>query len=123
VSRQTQQREPRYISHALVEVRRYRYLPIWVESAVLLDLSVHGYKLEFTSEVVIKPGKKLWLYIPLRLLGVHVSKHFLAEIYCRWFDVNRFRIGGEFVDTSKKNKQILAKVVDALKHKDIKISK
>ena len=65
------QRAHRYISHALVEVRRFKLLPFFCDSAVLLDISASGFKLEFTGEVKVSPGNQYWLNIPLSPLGIY----------------------------------------------------
>ena len=66
-------RQQRYISHALVEVKRFKVLPFFCYSSVLLDISLGGFKLEFTSEVVITPGTQYWLNIPLSRLTLYIQ--------------------------------------------------
>jgi hypothetical protein len=53
------ERESRYASHALVELRRFKILPFGVHSAVLLDVSLGGFKIEFTGEINAKPGERI----------------------------------------------------------------
>lgn len=113
----TIQREPRLTSHALVEVRRYRYLPFLAHSAVLLDISLAGFKLEFTGEVKAKPGNQYWLNIPLRPLGIYSPDRLNCKVECRWFDEKRFRIGGVFMSLSKTERLIVEQVLETLKQK------
>ena len=108
-------RAQRYISHALVEVRRFRFLPLFCESAVLLDISVGGFKLEFTGEVKVIPGNQYWLNIPLSPLGIYAPKKLVCKSECRWFDDTRSRIGGTFIDLSKTEQMLIEQIVSSLK--------
>jgi hypothetical protein len=108
-------RAQRYISHALVEVRRFRILPFFCYSAVLLDISVGGFKLEFTGEIEVAPGNQYWLNIPLSPLGIYAPKRLMCRCECRWFDSSRFRMGGTFVDLSKTDHLLIEQVVSSLK--------
>lgn len=108
-------RAERFVSHALVEVRRYKMLPFKAYSGVLLDMSMTGLKLEFTSEVRVQPGEKYWLIIPLTPLGIAVSRRLMCRIECRWFDESRFRIGGIFVDLTASERNLLEQIIETLR--------
>jgi PilZ domain len=108
-------RAPRFLSHAIVEVRKFKHLPIFVQSGVLLDISSSGFKLEFTAETVAKPGDMFWLNIPLTPLGIYAPPRILHRIECRWFDAKRFRIGGIFKNLRAEDIQLLENVVETLK--------
>ena len=108
-------RAQRYISHALVEVRRFKILPFFCDSAVLLDISVGGFKLEFTGEVQVAPGNQYWLSIPLSPLGIYAPKRLNCRCECRWFDDTRYRIGGTFIDLSKTDQMLIEQIVSSLK--------
>lgn len=110
-------RQRRYVSHALVEVRKFRQLPIFCYSAVLLDMSLSGFKLEFTGEVRTTPGKRYWLYIPLAPLGITAPKKMLCLCECRWFDESRFRIGGVFIGLNKTDHLLIEQIVAGLKER------
>jgi hypothetical protein len=110
-------RAERLTSHAVAEVRRFRYLPFFVESAVLLDLSPGGFKLEFTGESEAHAGIRYWLHIPLKPLGIDQPKSFICRAECRWFDEVRFRMGGVFVSLSEEQKQILERILRSLQDK------
>ena len=110
-----QQRENRYPSHALVELRKYKHLPFFVHSAVLLDISLGGFKIEFTGEVAAKPGDNYWLNIPLTPLGIYAPNRLLCRGECRWFDEKRFRVGGVFMQLTKSDHNIIEQVVETLK--------
>ncbi len=108
-------RAQRYVSHALVEVKRFKYLPFFCDSAVLLDISVGGFKIEFTAEVQVAPGNQYWLSIPLSPLGIYAPKKLLCKCECRWFDETRYRIGGTFIDLSKTDRMLIEQIVSSLK--------
>lgn len=108
-------RQPRYISHALVEVKKIKSLPFFCHSAVLLDISLSGFKLEFTSEVRIEPGARYWLSVPLSPLGIYAPKKLMARCECRWFDDHRFRIGGVFLDLEKTDLIIIEQIIETIK--------
>lgn len=108
-------RERRYTSHALVDVRKFKHWPFGIKSAVLLDISLSGFKMEYTSEVSSKPGNQFWLNIPLNPLGILSPSHLLIRGECRWFDSNRFRVGGIFLGLTKNEKMIIEQIVEAVK--------
>jgi hypothetical protein len=107
-------RENRYPSHALVELRRFKHLPFKIHSAVLLDISLGGFKAEFTGEVRTRPGEGFWLNIPLTPLGIFAPARLLCRGECRWFDDKKFRVGGVFTNLSKTDRHILEQVIDTL---------
>jgi len=108
-------RAQRYISHALVEVKRYKHLPLFCYSAVLLDISVGGFKLEFTGEIEVAPGNQYWLKVPLSPLGIYAPKKLLCKCECRWFDRSRYRMGGTFAELTKTDHLLIEQVVSSLK--------
>lgn len=110
-------REDRFASHALVELRRFKFLPIKVHSAVLLDISLGGFKAEFTGDVRSKPGERFWLNIPLAPLGIFAPTRLLCRGECRWFDDKRFRVGGVFSHLAKTDRHILEQVIATLKER------
>lgn len=107
----------RFMSHAIVEVRRFKNLPFFIKSAVLLDISLGGYKLEFTDEVILEQGKRFWVNIPLGPLGIFSPNRITCQAECVWFDKQRYRAGGYFVSLSDFDKQIIRHVVDLLENK------
>ncbi len=112
-------RAVRFTSHALVEVRRFKHLPFQCYSGVLLDISTGGFKLEFTSEINVKPGTTYWLSIPLGPLGIYAPKKIVCLIECRWFDSKRYRIGGVFMKLSRTEQLIIEQVIDTLRTKGL----
>lgn len=119
MSSKTEDRKTRYKSHALVEFKKAKWLPFGVHSGVLLDLSLDGFKLEFTGEVYVKPNSTSWVSIPLSPLGIKAPGKFQGKVEVRWFDEKRFRIGGTFQGLSTTDKQILAQVIEVLEEKGL----
>lgn len=114
-------RENRYSSHALVEVRKFKLLPIGIHSAVLLDISLGGFKAEFTGEVIARPGDRFWLGIPLSPLGIYAPKRLLCRGECRWFDTKRYRIGGTFSELDQEDRRVIEQVVEMLSSKGSRV--
>jgi hypothetical protein len=108
-------RSERFTSHALVEVRKYKILPFFVKSAVLLDISLGGFKLEFTGEVSCRPGDQYWLNVPLTPLGIYAPSRLMMLSEVRWFDERRYRIGGTFIDLTDTDRLVIEQILESLK--------
>jgi hypothetical protein len=114
-------RAERFTSHALVEVRKFRWFPFGTESAVLLDMSTGGFKVEFTGETSVKPGGSYWLDIPLSPLGIRAPNRLLCQAECKWFDEKRFRFGGVFTGLKSADKILIDQIVEVLKSRGYSI--
>ena len=112
-------RESRFVSHAIVELRRFKHLPFYCHSAVLLDLSPSGFKIEFTGETQVEPGDIYWLQIPLASFGIYTPKSITMKCQCRWFDSSRYRIGGAFINIAKRDTVIIESMLENLTKKKI----
>ena len=110
-----QNRPKRFLSHTLVELRKFKRLPFLCHSAVVLDISSGGFKLEFTGETISAPGRRYWLHIPLEPLGIYAPKRLMSRVEVRWFDETRFRIGGTFTDLSKTERLVVEQTIESLK--------
>ena len=110
-------RESRFVSHAIVELRRFKHLPFYCHSAVLLDLSPSGFKIEFTGETQVEPGDIYWLQIPLASFGIYTPKSITIKCQCRWFDSSRYRIGGAFINIAKRDTVIIESMLENLTKK------
>jgi len=111
------ERAERFTSHALVEVKKFRVWPFNIHSAILLDLSTTGFKLEFTGEYRPVPGRDYWIQIPLSPLGILAPKRLLCKGQCRWFDASKKRMGGMFTSITAQEKLIIEQVVETLRRK------
>ena len=112
-------RQVRFASHALVEIRRFKHLPFGIHSAVLMDISLGGFKFEFTDEVKVTQGQQFWMAIPLAPLGIYAPSRILLRGECRWFDPKKYRIGGVFMDVSKTDLLILEQVIETMKERGV----
>ena len=115
----TSDRQARHTSHALVEIKLNRWWPFGIKSGVLLDISVEGFKVEFTSEVKIKSLQKLWISIPLAPLGMMGPKFLSLPVEVRWFDESKYRIGGIFLELDKTDLQTVRRLVGVLAEKGL----
>lgn len=107
-------RGQRYSSHALVELRKFKHLPFKIYSAVLLDISLGGFKLEFTGEVNATSGEQFWLHVPLTPLGIYSPSKLMCRAECRWFDPKKYRVGGVFMQLDTTERHIIDQVLEAL---------
>ena len=108
-------RPERVISHALVELRKNRWWPFGVRSAVLLDISEGGFKIEFTATTSCTTGDKLLMEIPLAPFGILAPASILLGIQIMWFDEVKMRCGGIFVNTNPKTVLFIQKIMDESK--------
>ena len=79
-------RSERVMSHALVELRSNNWWPFGVKSAVLLDLSASGFKIELTGPADIKLETIHLLTIPLRPFGKQLIP---GAVVCRCYSWTR----------------------------------
>lgn len=110
-----QNRAKRFLSHTLVELRQFKRLPFLCYSAVVLDISSGGFKLEFTGETMSTPGRRYWLHIPLIPLGIQTPSTFSCLCECRWFDSKRFRMGGSFINLSAQDEKLIEQIMASIK--------
>lgn len=113
-------RPSRFVSHTLIEIRKFKILPFSIQSAVLLDISLGGFKAEFTAENATKMGEIFWLSIPLSPLGIYAPNRLLLHAQCRWFDPSKFRLGGVFIELKKSEKIILEQVIETIQDQGAK---
>lgn len=109
-----QSREERYQSHSLVDIRPFKSLPFFAKSGVLLDLSFSGFKLDLTTQIRMKPGDRFWMIVPLSSLGIYAPKKLVIRAECRWYDPQKFRLGGLFIELSATERLILDQVINSL---------
>ncbi len=111
------ERQVRFASHALVEIKPFRHLPFGIKSAVLLDISLGGFKVEFTGEARLKPGQQFWMSIPLTPLGIYAPSRLTCRGETRWFDNGKFRLGGVFMQLTRTERLIIDQVIETLKQR------
>ncbi|MBP9706216.1 MAG: PilZ domain-containing protein [Oligoflexales bacterium] len=104
-------RDPRFISHALIEVRNSKWWPFGVMSAILLDISAGGFKIELTGDVPLLKGKIYWLHIPLAPLRIFAPEKLVCRMQVRWFDPQRFRCGGILLGVNQETSGIIERII------------
>ena len=114
LERSLYQRDQRYPSHALIDVSTSKWNPFSECSAVLLDLSQGGFKIEFVNPVVLKTGMKINLTIRLSPFGILTPEHLKLKAEVKWFDPDKLRCGGLFVGPSEADFYVLDKVIAQL---------
>jgi len=112
---QTAERAERVISHALVELRKNRWWPFGIRSAVLLDVSEGGFKIGFNGNTKCVTGEELLMEIPLGPFGILAPRALLMNVQIMWFDETRMRCGGIFVNTTPTTVLFIQKIIEASK--------
>jgi hypothetical protein len=113
-SAQPTKRAKRIESHALVDVKLSAWNPLAVASAVLLDLSWQGFKIEFVNPVKIKPGSRLTMSVPLASFGILAPAKVKLKIQVKWYDSRMARAGGIFEPESHEQDYLIQKIIDVL---------
>lgn len=108
-------REERVASHALVELRRHKWWPFGVKSAVLLDVSSNGFKIEFTADTTCTTGEELLMEIPLTPFGIMSPRSLILAVQIMWFDQQKMRCGGVFKTKSAITTLFVRKIIEASK--------
>ena len=107
-------RAKRIESHALVDVKTSSWNPFATASAVLLDLSWQGFKIEFVNPTKIKPGARLTMNIPLAAFGILAPAKLKLKIQVKWYDARMLRAGGIFEPESHNQDYLIQKIIDVL---------
>ncbi|NBO38453.1 hypothetical protein EBU99_07700 [bacterium] len=107
-------RAKRIESHALVDVKMNSWNPFAVSSAVLLDLSWQGFKIEFVNPAKIKPGARLTMWVPLASFGILAPAKLKLKIQVKWYDARMLRAGGIFEPESHEQDYLIQKIIDVL---------
>lgn len=107
-------RPPRFPSHALIDVRFSRWNPFARVSAVLIDVSVTGFKLQLVDRAKLKVGTACVLSIPLSPFGVQVAENLVVKGEIKWVDQEGMRAGGVFVDVPDHSRLLIERVIAAV---------
>jgi hypothetical protein len=113
------ERSERVMSHALVELRRHNWWPFGVKSAVLLDMSATGFKIELTGPAVIKLESIHILTIPLRPFGIPTPPSIQISVRVKWFQKDKMRIGGTFEVVQPRDFLFLNSIISYVKYQPI----
>jgi hypothetical protein len=108
-------RPERVISHALVELRRRSWWPFGIKSAVLLDVSESGFKIEFTGKADYSKGEQLILSIPLTPFGISAPRAISVPVEVVWFDQEKMRCGGVFKNSDPSVALFVRKIMEVSK--------
>lgn len=112
--RALQERSLRHSAFSVIEVRKFKRLPFFCYSAVLLDISSTGCKIEFAGEHRIKVDEERWLYLPLAPLGFVQPNALCIKASCRWFIGDRYRSGWVFEEPSESMAALVERVIVAV---------
>lgn len=116
------QRPDRFFSHAVIEVRRSRWLPFFFHSGILLDLSEGGFKVEIMGSFKFRPQDQLWLRLPLAGFGIRDLQKIDLHSEVKWVDETNSRIGGIFTALDEDQKSVINRILESLaKYSNAKI--
>lgn len=108
-------RPTRVVSYFLVNIKKYRYLPFFSScSAVLLDISFSGLKLNIEGNYKLVAGQQFWLSIPLAPVGISSPSKLVLRCECKWYDASKMRAGCVFVNPTQKEEQLIDNIITNL---------
>lgn len=107
----------RLLSHTIVDVRPFRYVPLFTQSCFLLDISTSGVLLEFVTSPQVKTGRRYWAISHLTPLGITEVQRFKCHLECRWVNVETCKMGAQFVDLTPQDKETLALIINRIRGK------
>lgn len=108
------ERPDRFFSHAAIEVRKVRWLPIFCQSGILLDISPGGFKIEVMGEARQQVGERFWIRIPLIAFGIQDLENLDLLSEAKWVDKEKCRLGGIFVDIDVQSRETIERIVARL---------
>jgi len=108
----------RVTSHALVDVKTNRWNPFSKLSAVLLDVTLMGFKIEFIENVSISKNSELSFIIPLAPFEINEHTTLKLRGHVKWFDPESMRAGGVFVAPGAREEQTLNQIIAFLRAKE-----
>lgn len=111
-------RAPRFPSHALVQVKFSKWSPFSRASAVLLDMSVSGFKIQFVGAGDPALGKKIQIYIPLAPFGITIGGGLELCGEIKWVDSANRRVGGMFLNCSDHERLMIERIIASVVSKD-----
>lgn len=104
-------RAPRFPSHALIDVRLSKWNPFSKCSAVLLDMSVTGFKIQFVDPVEIKPNTRFAIIVPLEPFGILGGGRLYLRAEMRWYDADIKRAGGVFFNCTDHERLMIERIL------------
>lgn len=104
-------RAPRFPSHALVDVRLSKWNPFSRVGAVLLDMSVTGFKLQFVDSAAIRPDARIVLVVPLEPFQVLGGGRLSLRAEVRWYDADLKRAGGIFLNCTDHQRLMIERIL------------
>lgn len=107
-------RAPRFPSHALVDVRLSRWNPFSKASAVLIDMSVTGFKIQFVEKVQVKLGMRIHIGVPLEPFGLTSGGRLNLQGDVKWFDEKMMRAGGMFIDCADHDRLMIERIISSV---------
>jgi hypothetical protein len=80
----------------------------------LLDVSTHGFKLEFVDACRVRPGDAATLVLPLAAFGIFAPLRLKLRVVLKWYDAQSHRAGGVFHQTTPEQAHAIDKLLARL---------
>lgn len=113
-----QRSEPRYETALVAEIFMHKWnpIPICKKKVIVLDLSWHGFKIEFINEdkLNVKNGSTLIIRIPITQFNISTLKFLKLEIIVKWCDKELKRAGGILIHPKGEKAIVLGNLIQKL---------
>ncbi len=108
------ERAPRVFAHAVATIKANKWNPLGGWSAILLDISAGGCKLELVEGAGFKEGKKYYVDIPLA--SFNIDEPHALKLYgeVMWYNDKRLRIGFRFIGAKQSDVDMINYILDNL---------
>ena len=109
-------KEPRYETALVADVFMNKWNPLNKKKAIILDLSWHGYKVEFikNQKFSVKNGSHLIIRIPINQFNISAAGFLKLELIVKWWDKEHSRAGGIFTHPIGERAIILGNLIQKL---------
>lgn len=105
-------------SFNILDVRTNFWNPFSKHSAVLLDLTEQGFKIEFIEAVIIEPQAHVSLHIPLSPFRIPERTTLKLKAVVKWFERASMRAGGEFLALQPAHIETLKRMIAFLRKQE-----
>lgn len=108
--------EPRYETALVADIFMHKWNPLLKKKVVVLDLSWHGFKVEFMDKqkLTVKNGSAMSIRIPINQFNISTLKFLKLEIIIKWSDKELRRAGGIFIHPKGEKAIVLGNLIQKL---------
>lgn len=107
-------KEPRYKTSIVVDIFLNNWNPFSKTKGIVLDISWHGFQLEFINKVKIKQNQSFTIKLPLAQYNIEGPPYLKVGAIAKWYDENLHRAGGVFTEHNAEKTKLLEKLIQKL---------